>query len=380
MRRPAFRRPRRPDLGDRRLRRRILLAGGVGLAVWAAVALLPRALPREATVMVEAARRMEQAIAVIRGHRERNGPPMDDAADPNRTGLVGPEVGELTTSLGSLESKRTAASPELAALIAHLLRRAGAGPGTTVAVGASGSFPGLLVATLCAVGAVGARPVTILSLGASTWGATAASFDLLDLYRLLEESGLAPAPPALVTPGGGEDVGGGLETQERARLLERVRGGGAPWLEEPDLRRNTAERMRIYEMAAGAGPVAVFVNIGGGYANLGTSGLALGLRPGLNTRVVLPPEEERGVLHEMAARGRPVIHLLNLKGLASRYGLDWDPVPLPEPETSRFVRGHSYPPRPVLLLTLLLLVVSGILLFPSRAEGWYGSSGDKEVL
>ena len=33
----------------------------------------------------------------------------------------------------------------------------------------------------------------------------------------------------------------------------------------------------------------------------------------------------------MAARGVPVIHLLYVKGLADRYGLPWDPVPLPGP-------------------------------------------------
>ena len=31
----------------------------------------------------------------------------------------------------------------------------------------------------------------------------------------------------------------------------------------------------------------------------------------------------------MAAAGVPVIHLLNVKGLCERYGLPWDPRPLP---------------------------------------------------
>ncbi len=33
----------------------------------------------------------------------------------------------------------------------------------------------------------------------------------------------------------------------------------------------------------------------------------------------------------MAALNIPVIHLLYIKGLVDRYGLSWDPVPLPQP-------------------------------------------------
>jgi poly-gamma-glutamate system protein len=377
---PRSWRRHRPDLGDGPLRRRIVLAGGFGLLVWGVVALLPAFGSGEGRLLTGAFQRMEEGLTLVAAHRSRSGPSLEAAVDPNRTGLVGPEVGELTTSLGSLEAKRTAASPEMAALIAHLLRRAGVGRGDVVAIGASGSFPGLLLAALSAASVLGARPITILSLGASTWGATSASFDLLDLHRLFESGGLAPGPPVLVTAGGGEDTGGGLEAGEWERLREQVRRSGLPWLEEPDLRRNTARRMEVYEEAAGPDRVAAFVNIGGSFVNLGTSRLALELRPGLNTRVVLPPEEERGVLHEMAARGRPVIHLLNLRGLASRYGLAWDPVPLPRAGTSRFLRTRSRPPLTVTLLTVLFLALVGVLLFPRKIEGRGGASGDADTL
>ena len=33
----------------------------------------------------------------------------------------------------------------------------------------------------------------------------------------------------------------------------------------------------------------------------------------------------------MSARGVPVIHLLHIAGLCRRYGLPWDPRPLPDP-------------------------------------------------
>jgi poly-gamma-glutamate system protein len=89
--------------------------------------------------------------------------------------------------------------------------------------------------------------------------------------------------------------------------------------------------MRIYEQGSDAARISAFINIGGSHVNLGTSDLALALKPGLNTRMEIPEKPERGVLFEMAAQGIPCIHLLFVKGLAIEYGLPWDPTPLPAP-------------------------------------------------
>jgi hypothetical protein len=40
-------------------------------------------------------------------------------------------------------------------------------------------------------------------------------------------------------------------------------------------------------------------------------------------------EEEHGVVFAMAKRHIPVVHLLHIKGLALKYSLPWDPMPLP---------------------------------------------------
>jgi hypothetical protein len=89
--------------------------------------------------------------------------------------------------------------------------------------------------------------------------------------------------------------------------------------------------MAIYRERAGSRRIAAFVNIGGSTANIGTNARVLELRPGLAAGVFVPPLPERGVLQTMAAEGIPVIHLLNIKGLCERYGLPWDPRPLPAP-------------------------------------------------
>ena len=267
----------------------------------------------------------EAAAQPIGAQQEGAGQPIDEGIDPNRTGLIGPQYTPLFTSVGHLEAKRTTTNPDMAALVVHLLQEAGVEPGDRVAIGASGSFPALMIATLSAAESMSLRPVIIFSLGASSYGATAVDFNMLDLYQLLQrEVGFTVAGEAM-SLGGGSDVGTGLEDETRRSLIAQIEASGIHFIQEPDLRRNVATRMDLY------GAPAAFINIGGSDANLGTSPMILELEPGLNVGIDLPPENQRGMVFEMAARGVPVIHLLNIRGLASRYGIPWDPVPLPEP-------------------------------------------------
>jgi poly-gamma-glutamate system protein len=280
---------------------------------------------------------MAQAIAAIRESRERSGARFDLELDPNRTGLIGPQVSPLMTTAGDLQAKRTTTNPNFAGFLVHLLCRTGARPGDSVAIGSSGSFPALLVAALSAARALDLRPVTILSLGASSYGATDPDFDLLEIYDVLVRQGICSSPPAAVSLGGERDVGSDMEDAVRSRMIRGIEGR-ARFLRESNLERNVAERTRIYEEAA-RGRIAAFINAGGGYANLGTSRLVLNVRPGLNLDLVLPRPEERGMLFAMAARGVPVIHLLFIKGLVLQAGLPWDPIPLPGPEALRLPDG-----------------------------------------
>jgi poly-gamma-glutamate system protein len=274
--------------------------------------------------MLEAARTMRNAISAVSRHCDTVGIPIDEALDPNRTGLIGPECTELFTTLGNLEAKRTTTNPDVAGLLVRLLRRAGVSAGDTIAVAASGSFPALLIATVSAAETMGVHPATILSLGASSYGATRPEFNLLNVHRLLLSEGILRTPLVAVSLGGEGDVGAEFEPGFRARLVESIRETGIPFLYEPDLRENVARRIKLHGERVGA-----FVNIGGSDANLGSSPLVLRLRPGLNTDVELPPPSQRGVLFEWAARDVPVIHLLNVRGLALRHGIPWDPIPLP---------------------------------------------------
>ncbi len=312
---------------------RIVAAGILSLAAMMVLRFLsPGDARQESEAVVQAARIMEKSIESIRDHHP--GAAFDLAVDPNRTGLIGPESSPLMTTLGELEAKRTSANPNMAGLIVQLLDQAGVGAGDAIAIGSSGSFPALLVASLAAAKAMKVRAVSILSLGASSYGATDTGFDLLDIYEVLQRSGVCGEPPAAASLGGEKDVGLDFEPEVRERLIRKIRDHGIPLIYEPDLAKNIAERIAIYQLRAKGGTSA-FINSGGGYANLGTSQLALRLSPGLNMRPAIPLAKERGVLFALASGGTPVINLLNIRGLTQKYGLPWDPVPLPAAENAK---------------------------------------------
>jgi len=315
---------------------------------------------------------MQRAITTVSRFHETSGMAIDVSLDPNHTGLIGPEYTALFTSLGQLEAKRTTTNPDIAGLLVHLLHRAGVSAGDTIAVGSSGSFPALMIATLTAAEVMGAHPVTILSLGASSYGATRPEFNLLDVHELLTREGVLSTEPEAVSLGGERDVGADFDPAFREDLLLRIRATGIPLVEDPDLRRNVARRMALYlgatvDIPAARWRLAAFVNIGGSEANLGTSPLVLRTQPGLNAELAVPPARQRGVLSEMAAQNIPVIHLLNLRGLALRYGLPWDPVPLPEPGTTRLKADVGARDWRFWLLTAAYFAALGLIAITWRA-------------
>jgi poly-gamma-glutamate system protein len=298
----------------------------------------PTGAPSVRAEMIEASRLMARSTAALKACRTGRGLSIDPSVDPNGTGLIGEERSAITTSAGRLEAKRTTTNPAFAGLVVSLLDRAGVRRGDVVAVGASSSFPALIVATLAAAKAMGVEPLVISSLGASEWGGNIPGFSWLDMEDCLSRARLIDVRPIARAVGGDEDIGRDMSPEGRALLAASIRAGAVPFLEEPDLERNVARRMALYREGAGSRPVKAFVNIGGSWANLGTDADVLKIEPGLARGILVPPPARRGVTQAMAADGVPVIHLLNIKGLCERYGLPWDPRPLPEPGEGPFDR------------------------------------------
>ena len=344
----------------------VYAAAALSLAYLLLIRFLPFSEPTVRAEMTLASRLMAGAIAAIRECRESRGIPLDPATDPNRTGLIGLETSPITTSAGRLEAKRTTTNPNFAGLVVSLLHEAGVRRGDAVAVGASSSFPALIVATLSAAEVMGLEPLVISSLGASEFGANIPGFNWADMEDCLQAAGVLAISPLARAVGGDEDVGRDMSPEGRTLLESRIRAGGVLFLEESDLERNVASRMELYRKSSGSKPIKAFVNIGGSWANIGTNSEVLKLRPGLTSGVFVPPPSERGVLQAMAAEKIPVIHLLNIKGLCERYGLPWDPQPLPRPGEGPLFRRAAAGSWPSAALTVIYILAMIIIMIMTR--------------
>jgi poly-gamma-glutamate system protein len=349
-------------------RERLYLLGALGILFFALFKLVPPGSPPDKGAMMRASEIMASAEKAVRECREARGVAPDPASDINLTGLVGIETSPVTTTLGNLEAKRTTTNPNFAGLLVRLLVDAGVRKSDVVAVGASSSFPALIVAVVAAARALDAEPLLICSLGASQWGANDPAFDWLDMYACLERGPGPKGGIVALAVGGDEDRGGELSAPGREFLEERIRRAGLPVVEGPTLERDVERRVRIYFEGASGRRIGAFVNIGGSWANIGTDPSVLRVAPGLARVPEIPPAGSRGVLQEMASRGVPVIHLLNIKGLAAAHGLPWDPSPLPRPGEGDL---YARPERLIGALAVFCGLYAGlavIILVPRRKD------------
>ncbi|OPZ50822.1 MAG: hypothetical protein BWY92_00605 [Firmicutes bacterium ADurb.BinA052] len=324
---------------------------------------------------VRAAAIMRDCTLAIAEERTARGIHLDPELDPNGTGLIGAEFTPITTTLGVLEAKRTSTNPAFAALMVRYFLDAGLEPGDVVAVGASGSFPALILATLAACRALDLQPAIVYSIGASMYGANIPEFTFGDMLVFLNSRGMLPYGLAAVSLGGEGDVGANGVFGEGAECFEQAATrSGAPLLKANTVADSIRHRMEIFAHAAErlGRPVACFVNIGGATANYGNTADSLDFPNGL---VMQPPvmsaHPERGLIFEYVAMGVPVINLLDVRGLAVRNGLPVDPIPLPPLGEGGvyFTQAHSRPTAAVALLASASAVLAAAGALPRRRRG-----------
>jgi len=271
----------------------------------------------------QAASIMEESTGIISNYCYENNININEANDPWLTGLIGPEISDITTTIGDLKAKQTTLNPAFASLITDLLAEAGVKRGDTIAMGCSGSFPGLLIASVSAVKAMELNARIIISVGSSSYGANNPDLTILDIYNILMENGIIDIAPSAVSLGGGQDCGEGFEGNIAEDLKSMIIPSAIPFIYESDLQGNVSQRESIY-FGSGTHNIKAFINTGGSYANMGTSALSLKLQPGRVGKVAIPEKKEQGVIFSMLGKGIPVIHLLNIRGICQKYNLTWD--------------------------------------------------------
>ncbi len=357
-----------PKKGAAKKEKAILILFALSLLFFLMAKFIPqREAEEEIRVMRRASEIMKQAMDAIKDCQEEKGILVDKETDPNQTALIGLKFSPITTSLGNLRAKRTTTNPNLAGEVVHLFWQAGVEMGQTVALGASSSFPALIVAVLAASKAMNLRPLVISSLGASQWGANRTDFHWLRMQQCLRKQGVFDVDPIALSLGGEKDRGEDMSAEGRLLLEDEIRKSGILFLEEPNLEKNVELRMRLYTEKAAEREIKAFINIGGSWSNMGTDSEVLRLKPGLNRIQRLPPPEKRGVIHAMAASGIPVIHLLHINGLVRRCGLPWDPSPLPKPGEGKIYQIiQQKQPAFIFLAVLYLCLVLMVMILIHR--------------
>lgn len=260
--------------------------------------------------------------------KESLGINQDTETDPYKTGLIGVEWSEFSTTLGALEAKRAACDPRWAVAASRWFDELGIKRGDRVVVLSSSSFPGMILNVLAALEARGADTTMILSLGSSTWGANDPRAPWPVMAAQLRKAGLLHTKPGYITLGGGNENGGGLSEEAVCAMRALAESEQTPLIVKDSLDEMIEWKTALIKQIS---PKAV-VNIGGGHSSFGSGEPPANLAPGVHTRQ--DAKAGNGVMARALEAGFPVIHILNIKELCAQTKIPFDSAPSP------FMRGR----------------------------------------
>ena len=235
--------------------------------------------------------------------------------------IIGEEYTPMTTTLGAHDAKLLSIHPDFAAVAVDMLQNVGIQAGDKVAVNMSSSFPALNIAVISAIDAIGASPVIVSSVGASTWGANRPDFTWLDMEKKLVDEGLWSWRSSAASRGGGEDQGNGLTPEGIGMLTAAIERSGVPLLEGNNLKDGIKERVLLYEAANQNVLPKVLVNVGGNHVIFGEGGHDKLLRQGVTQGYHPYLATTGGLAAEFLNANRGVIHFININRLAAHYDI-----------------------------------------------------------
>jgi poly-gamma-glutamate system protein len=281
--------------------------------------------------------------------------PIDRINDPNETGLIGIQYSPITAERGDLNAKLTSTNPNLAALIAKLIKATRIEKGDKVAVSLTGSLPGLNIAVLSTLEILELKPIIITAAGSSMWGANYPQFTYLDMEQVLYEKGLWGFKTSAASIGGEDDMGRGLSPEGREYLMAAIQRNNIDFLAVENLDDAIRKRMDIYRSF---GDIKLFINIG----EHNTSWI--GIDPGYGLIQSGQVKQGKGLIARFSRTGVPVINLDHISQLAEKYGLPNAPIPLPDIGKGRLYYEHIYSvTQAVISLVILVLIIFVVLRF-----------------
>ncbi|MDO5028299.1 MAG: poly-gamma-glutamate system protein [Bacillota bacterium] len=296
---------------------------------------------------IQARNLMEESMKAVKAYKEEAGLLIYDY-DYFNTGLLGEEYNELTTSLGSLEAKRTSANPDMAALLVKMFHQVGLKAKDHLAVGFSGSFPGLNLAVLAAAEAMDLDLTIISSFGSSTYGANQEGFSFPIILNRLYQDGYSKYKNDLVSLGGDDDVLKEKPADLVKSIVDQYESLAFNLYIQEDFKNNVKDKVDFYEKKK----VDAYIAVGGNISFLGIYEKDFVTKQGILTTPRLRRQSytyDYGILDYFLEKDIPTIHLLNLKKIVSDYGLPFDPIRWPEPGQSIIYYEKTYKTYPAFI-------------------------------
>jgi len=280
------------------------------------------------------------------------------ADDAVQAAMIGLPTSPITTDPGSLSAKLTSTNPNFAGVIVSLLREAGVRPGDPVAIAYTGSFPALDIASIIAAETLGAEPIIVSSVGASTWGANDPDLTILDMESLLVRKGII-AHKSLAASFGGDFRVRPMSAEGQKAASDAINRNGVFLINSPNIHLSVDDRMRIYQQQAAGKPIKAFINVGGG---LPSTGVGAQYDPGLT---VAPPRGDitvAGLIAKMSEAGVPVVNLTDIDSIARHYKLPVSPSSTPSPGKGIIYRDWNQ----IRIVSALLVVTLAGVFFAAR--------------
>jgi poly-gamma-glutamate system protein len=310
--------------------------------------------------MADAADLARNAFLCVENRKEHLGIQTDAVTSIPYPHLLGSDYTFMTTTLGSQQAKELSTNPDFAALLVRYLMEAGLNEGDHAGLIISGSFPALAISTLAAMRTLHIEPIIISSLGASSYGANQPEATWIDIENWLLEDGFISSRTMLLSPGAENDRGDGLIDEGLEMLKEAARRNRYSLYLPENLKESIKRKVDLLMSEE----IRVLVNIGGNQSAVGGCPHASILPNGLSVELPICNHPDRGILQEINSRGIPVVHLLNIRDLAYRFGMDLSPGLSFTPSTRLY--DHTSVSPVAVSLSLLPGLAAFFVFFPIR--------------
>lgn len=275
-----------------------------------------------------------EAFQEIKKFKMRKGLSIDKKNDPAESGLIGVKNSDITSDHGVLRAKQISIDPNLAGVIVQWLKELSLNEGDVVAVGMTGSFPGLDISTLAALKTMKLKPLLIVSVASSNWGANIPSFNIIEMLTNLDKKGFLNFSPIGASIGASKDLGKSLTEKGVNEILKSISRYKYPLIREPLVSDSIAKRLSLYNEAANGEAIKAYINVGGGVSSIGKhyskdsltkeqkEAIAnSSLHAGVNRVLPVSLANTNSVAVSFLKEGVPVINLKNIGNLALEYDL-----------------------------------------------------------